>query len=75
VSLLESFGSSSSAAVLLNWNPAERYSHLGWAANAFSVRQTPPPAFAIQYRQLDGPQFGSMTLCAVRPAAMYSFGT
>jgi hypothetical protein len=46
--LVGSFGSSSSAAVLLCSNSGEMYSHVGCGANTLSVRQMPPPAFAIQ---------------------------
>ncbi len=48
MSLVESFGSSSSAAVLLCWNSEETYSHFGCEAKTLSVLQMPPPAFAIQ---------------------------
>src|SRR5262249_30254560 len=71
------FGSSASAAVLFESKLDDRYCHFGWGARASSVRQMPPPAFAIQSRQSPAvcPQSGSIRLCAVRPAAAYSLGT
>src|SRR5918999_6149794 len=75
------FGSSSSAPMLLCSNSRESHFQFGSRASALFVRQTPPPAFAIQSRQLPPPppsssssssprlppQFGSMTPDVMRP--------
>src|SRR5918999_4714162 len=74
-----SFGSSSSAPMLLCSNSRESHFQFGSRASALFVRQTPPPALAIQSRQLPPPpsssssssppfpQFGSMAPCVMRP--------
>src|SRR5918999_2203676 len=73
-----SLGSSSRDDVLLCSNSFERYFHCGFLPSALFVRQTPPPApTAIHRRQLPWsssssrpcplPQFGSITVCAIRP--------
>jgi len=68
-----SLGSSASAATLLCSKVWETYDHSGSSASASFVRQTPPPAFASQRRQLPATQYGSISTAIERPAKLSVF--
>lgn len=64
-----SFGSTTSEPIALDVMPLPAGVHVGFAAVASSVRNTPPPAAPIHIRQprFGLPQFGSMASAVVRP--------